>query len=162
MPPPPVTASSGRLERRKICPPETATATAAVGYCDNSSIFRLAFILFSLGRSMSVGGSDIGPKILNALNHRNPPRTLCVKNDRELSCRSNPFRFPGKERRTKWPNQRVGKAGCPNQKAGKAGYLNQKPGKAGCLNQKAGKAGHLNQTIGEVGWVKTRYLTKAW
>ena len=128
------------------------TATAGVGYCDNAPIFRLAVILFSLGRSVSVGGSDIGPKILNTLDHRNPPGILGVKTDRELSCRSNPFRFPEKERRTKWPNQRVGKAGCPNQKAGKAG----------CLNQKPGKAGRLNQKVGEVGWAKTHYLTKAW
>jgi hypothetical protein len=135
--------------------------TAAVGYCDNAPIFRLAFVLFSLGRSVSVGGSDIGSKILKTLDHRNRPRIVGVKTDRELSCRSNPFRLPGKERRTKWLNQRVGKAGCPNQKAGKAGCLNQKPGKAGCPNQKAGKAGRLNQMIGEVGWAKTRYLTKA-
>ena len=107
------------------------TATAAVGYCDNAPIFRLAFVLFSLGRSMSVGGSDIGPKILDTLDHRNPPHTLGVKTDRELSCRSNPFYLPGKERRTKWPNQRVGKAGCPNQKAGKAGRLNQMIGEVG-------------------------------
>ena len=60
------------------------TATAAVGYCDDAPIFRLAFILFSLGRSVSVGGSDIGSKILNTLDHRNPPRTLGVKTDREL------------------------------------------------------------------------------
>jgi hypothetical protein len=33
--------------------------TAAVGYCDNAPIFRLAFVLFSLGRSVSVGGSEI-------------------------------------------------------------------------------------------------------
>jgi hypothetical protein len=137
-------------------------ATAAVGHCDNAPIFRLAFILFSLGRSVSVGGSDIGSKILNTLDHRNRPRIVGVKTDRELSCRSNPFRLPGKERRTKWLNQRVGKAGCPNQKAGKAGCLNQKPGKAGCLNQKPGKAGGLNQKIGEVRWAKMHYPTKAW
>ena len=39
-------------------------ATAAIGYFDNAAIFRLAFILFSVGRSVFVGGSDIGPKIL--------------------------------------------------------------------------------------------------
>ena len=126
--------------------------TAAVGYCDNAPIFRLAFVLFSLGRSVSVGGSDIGSKVLDTLDPRNPPHTLGVKTDRELSCRSNRFRLPGKERGTKWLNQRVGKAGCPNQKAGKAGCLNQKPGKAGGLNQK----------IGEVRWAKIHYRTKAW
>jgi hypothetical protein len=75
------------------------TGTVAVGHCDNAPIFRLAFILFSLARSMSVGGSDIGSKILNTLDRRNPPHTLGVKTYRELSCRSNPFRFPGKEKK---------------------------------------------------------------
>lgn len=55
------------------------TATAAVGYCDNAPIFRLAFILFSLGRSVSVGGSNIGPKILNTLDRRNRPAPSALR-----------------------------------------------------------------------------------
>jgi hypothetical protein len=47
--------------------------TAAVGYCDNAPIFRLAFVLFSLGRSVSVGGSDIGSKILKTLESKPTP-----------------------------------------------------------------------------------------
>jgi hypothetical protein len=76
------------------------TATAAVGYRDNAPIFRPAVILFSLGRSMSVGGSDIGPKILNTLDHRNPPRTLGVKKPIG-SFPVDPIRFasPGKEKK---------------------------------------------------------------
>jgi hypothetical protein len=73
------------------------TATAAVGYCDNTPIFRLAIILFSLGRSMSVGGSDVGPKILDTLDHRNPPHTLGVKTDRELPV--DPIRFASLEKK---------------------------------------------------------------
>src|SRR6516162_6207205 len=47
------------------------------------------------------------------------------------SCTCNPFRFRGRERRTKWPNQKIGKAGCLNQRVEKAGRSNQKAGGAG-------------------------------
>jgi hypothetical protein len=39
----------------------------AVSYRNNASIFQLAFILLSVGRSVLVAGSDIGPKVLNIM-----------------------------------------------------------------------------------------------
>jgi len=40
---------------------------AAVGYLNNASVFHLAFILVSVGCSVSVIGSDIGPKVLDIM-----------------------------------------------------------------------------------------------
>jgi len=95
-------------------------ATAAVGHCDNAPIFRLAFILPSVGRSVSVAGSDIGPKILNTLDHRNPPHTLGVKTDRELSYRSDPFRFPGKDKENEMAEPKGWKSWLPEPKGWKS------------------------------------------
>ena len=94
--------------------------TAAVGYCDNAPLFRLAFVLFSLGRSVSVGGSDIGSKVLNTLDPRNPPHTLGVKTDRELSCRSNPFRLPGKREENEMVEPKGWKSWLPEPKGWKS------------------------------------------
>jgi hypothetical protein len=43
------------------------TDSGAVGYRNNASIFQVAFILLSVGRSVFVAGSDIGPKVLNIM-----------------------------------------------------------------------------------------------
>ena len=40
---------------------------AAVGYLSNVSVFHCAFILLSVGRSVSVAGSDIGPEVLDVI-----------------------------------------------------------------------------------------------
>jgi hypothetical protein len=101
------------------------TVTGGVGYCDNTPFFRLAFILFSFSRSLSVVGGDIGSKVLGALNLRNPLRILGVKTEDGFPV--HPIHFTrGREGTTKWLNQKAGKAGCLNQKLGKAGCLNQK------------------------------------
>jgi hypothetical protein len=43
------------------------TDNGAVSYRNNAPIFQLAFILLSVGRSVFVAGSDIGPKVLNIM-----------------------------------------------------------------------------------------------
>ena len=43
---------------------------AGVGYLNNAPIAHLAFILPSVGCSVSVAGSDIGPKVLG--HHSRP------------------------------------------------------------------------------------------
>jgi hypothetical protein len=43
------------------------TDSGAVGYRNNASIFQVVFILLSVGRSVFVAGSDIGPKVLNIM-----------------------------------------------------------------------------------------------
>jgi hypothetical protein len=40
---------------------------AGASYPNNASIFHFAFILLSVVRSVSVAGSDIGPKVLNMI-----------------------------------------------------------------------------------------------
>ena len=40
---------------------------AGASYPNNASIFHFAFILLSVVRSVSVAGSDIGPKVLNTI-----------------------------------------------------------------------------------------------
>jgi len=40
---------------------------AAVGYLNNAPVSHLAFILLSVGCSVSVAGSDIGPKVLDIM-----------------------------------------------------------------------------------------------
>jgi len=51
-----------------------------VGYLNNAPIPHLAFVLPSVGCSVSVAGSDTGPKILGIIvGRRNPPHVLCVK-----------------------------------------------------------------------------------
>jgi hypothetical protein len=101
------------------------TVTGGVGYCDNTPFLRLAFILFSFGRSLSVVGSDVGSKVLSTLDFGNPPRILGVKTEDDFPV--NPVHFThGREGTTKWLNQKAGKAGCLNQKLGKAGCLKQK------------------------------------
>jgi hypothetical protein len=40
---------------------------AAVGYLNNAPVCHLAFILPSVGCSVSVAGSDIGPKVLDIM-----------------------------------------------------------------------------------------------
>ena len=39
----------------------------AVGYLHNASVSHMAFILPSVGCSVFVAGSDIGPKVLNIM-----------------------------------------------------------------------------------------------
>ena len=55
----------GKLERRKIFM-DNADNTA-VGYLHNAPVSHLAFILLSVGCSVFVAGSDIGPKVLNIM-----------------------------------------------------------------------------------------------
>ena len=43
------------------------TDNGSVGYRNNASVFQVAFILLSVGRSVFVAGSDIGPKVLNIM-----------------------------------------------------------------------------------------------
>ncbi len=38
-----------------------------VGYLNNARVFHLAFILLSVGCSVFVAGSDIGPKVLDIM-----------------------------------------------------------------------------------------------
>jgi hypothetical protein len=40
---------------------------AGVGYLNNASVFHFAFILLSVGCSVSVAGSDIGPEVLDII-----------------------------------------------------------------------------------------------
>ena len=92
--------------------------TAAVGYFDNAAIFRVAFILFSVGRSVFVSGSDIGSKILT---WSHPLRVLDVRTERELALCIHSSLLPWQRGTTKWPNQKPGKAGRLKQKVGEVG-----------------------------------------
>jgi hypothetical protein len=43
------------------------TDDGAVSYRNNAPILQFAFILLSVGRSVFVAGSDIGPKVLDIM-----------------------------------------------------------------------------------------------
>src|SRR2546421_6723569 len=55
----------GKVERLRDLDHRSVTDGAAIICRNNAPLFRLAFDLLSRGRSVSVAGSDIGPKVIN-------------------------------------------------------------------------------------------------
>jgi hypothetical protein len=94
---------------------------AAVGYLNNAPVSHLAFILPSVGCSVSVVASWSAIETRLAGSALRPIGHVPVHSIHFAS---------GRDRRTKWPNQKIGKAGCLNQRVGKAGGPNQKVGGA--------------------------------